>query len=178
MYVIYKYYIPKKKSPDDDTNIPPNTAVGAELWVAITTTLLVSILNISCDPDCTKKKLGKPTFTDAVTDPVAIYVAFPPPVPGNDEVTNKALLTASYKTVLTFAEGEYGVAKVGTVINGALIFKTLALKSTVVALLTVKSPFTVVDPVISVDPEMNTAWNKGLMYDAVLAKDAVRANKA
>ena len=80
----------------------------------------------------------------------------PPPVPGKEDVTNNALLTASYRTVLTFAEGEYGVAKVGTVINGALMFRTLVFKSTVVALLTVKFPLTVVDPVISVDPEMNT----------------------
>lgn len=41
-----------------------------------------------------------------------------------------------------------------------------------VALLTVKSPFTVVDP------EINTDCVNGLINDAVLAKDADRADKA
>jgi hypothetical protein len=66
------------------------------------------------------------------------------------------LLTASYITTLTFADGEYGSAKEGTWNIPALMFNVVALKSTVVALLTVRSPLTVVDPVISVDPEIKT----------------------
>jgi hypothetical protein len=53
-----------------------------------------------------------------------------------------------------FTDGEYGVAKVGTVIKGALMFKTFVLKSTVAALLTEKSPFSIVDPVTTKDPEI------------------------
>jgi hypothetical protein len=67
--------------------------------------LLVSILSKSTDADDTEKKLGVPKLTEADIEPVDIKVAFPE-VPGKDEVTNKALLTASYNTVLTFAEGE------------------------------------------------------------------------
>jgi hypothetical protein len=74
-----------------------------------------------------------------------------------------------------FTDGEYGVAKVGTVIKGALMFKTFVLKSTVAALLTEKSPFIIVDPVICVDPEMNTDCTNGFTYEAVLAKEAVIA---
>jgi len=50
-----------------------------------------------------------PTCTDAVTDPVAIKLLSPvppPPVPGKEDVTNNALLTVSYITVLTVTEGE------------------------------------------------------------------------
>jgi hypothetical protein len=73
----------------------------------------VSILSKSTDADDTEKKLGVPKLTEADIEPVDIKEVFPP-VPGSDEVTNKALLTASYITVLTFIEGEYGKANEGT----------------------------------------------------------------
>jgi hypothetical protein len=82
---------------------------------------------------------------------------------GAEAVTNNALLTASYITTLTFAEGEYGNANEGTWNVPAFIFNVVALRSIVAALLTVTSPLMVVDPVISVDPDINTDWNNGFI---------------
>jgi hypothetical protein len=65
-------YCPKKKSPEDDTYIPPITAEGLLLCVTSTKTLSVVIFNRSTEPDLTKKREFGSTFTDAVIDPVAI----------------------------------------------------------------------------------------------------------
>jgi hypothetical protein len=65
-------YCPKKKSPEDDTYIPPTTAEGVLLCVTSTKILSAVTFNKSIDPDLTKKSAFGSTFTDAVIDPVAI----------------------------------------------------------------------------------------------------------
>jgi hypothetical protein len=39
LVICYKYYNPKKKSPDDEKKIPPETGVGVDVLLANTTTL-------------------------------------------------------------------------------------------------------------------------------------------
>lgn len=101
-----------------------------------------------------------------MNDPVAVML------PGKEPVTYSALLMASYITVLTFADGEYGNPKEGTCNVGAFIFNVVAFKSMVVALVTVTSPLSIVEPVIVVDPEIKTGCDRGLMKEAVEVKEA------
>ena len=77
LVICYKYYNPKKKSPDDEKKIPPETGVGVDVLLANTTTLSDWTLNISTLDDCIKNKLEL-TFTEAVIDPVEIWYKFNP----------------------------------------------------------------------------------------------------
>ena len=84
--ICYKYYNPKKKSPDDEKKIPPETGVGVDVLLANTTTLSDWTLNISTLDDCIKNKFEL-TFTEAVIDPVEIWYKFNPTI---DKNNNKA----------------------------------------------------------------------------------------
>ena len=72
MYVIYKYYIPKKKSPDEEIKIPPAIGVGIVLWVKVISTLSLLTFNTSVEPDLIKNNVLTSLFTEAVIDCDAI----------------------------------------------------------------------------------------------------------